>query len=241
MEGTVFVEDNANDVVGGWVMSGGSYDVSPPPSRAGHYGDPLADVPAPTPIAGPIQACPVFKGNSGTVTLQPGVYDCTIDPPGGVSLNFQPGDYFITGGIVIDGSGSTTFGSGLYFLQGKGLIVTGSGNVTGKGVTFYIDEGQVVLTGTGDVDLTAPTSGPYEGIVIFQNRQLTSTVELSGNAITDGWGTVYAAGAQIHVTGNGTTGYQFIGNTFLTDGTTNLTIDFFGGVLAAVPAVRLVE
>ncbi|MCH8920935.1 MAG: hypothetical protein IIA23_09590, partial [Chloroflexi bacterium] len=241
--GTVNVNTSANDVVGGWNMTGKSFDISLPPSRAGHYDDPLIGVPVPTPTSAPVQTCPTYGGGkAGTVTLQPGVYNCTIDPPGGWGLQFDPGDYYITGGIVVNGNGDVTFGQGLYFLQGKGLIFTGNGVVTGDGVTLYIDEGEVTLTGTGDAQLTAPTSGPYEGVVIFQNRSLTTTVNMSGDAISDGWGAVYAAGAQIHLVGNtGSTLHQFISDTFLMDGNSSITIDYFSGFLVAVPVMSLVE
>ncbi len=152
------------------------------------------------------------------------------------------GDYYITGGIVINGGGDVNFGQALYFLQGQGLIITGNGVVTGDDVTFYIDEGQVTLTGNGDTQLTAPTSGTYEGIAIFQNRSLTTTVNMSGGAIADGWGAVYAAGAQIRLVGNtGSTLHQFISDTFLMDGNSTITIDYFDGFLVAVPIMSLVE
>ncbi len=241
--GTINVATSANHVVGGWDMTGNSGDVSLPPSRAGHFDDPLIGVPVPTPTSEPVQTCPTYGGSPGTVTLQPGVYNCTIDPKGGWGLLFEPGDYYITGGIVLNGNGDVTFGSGLYFLQGQGLIITGNGIVTGDGVTFYIDEGQVTLTGTSDTQLTAPDSGPYEGIVIFQNRTLTTTVNMSGDAIADGWGAVYAAGAQIRLVGNtdSTSLHQFISDTFLMDGNSTITIDFFSDFLVAVPVMSLVE
>jgi len=240
--GTINVATAANHVVGGWGMTGNSGDVSLPPSRAGHFDDPLIGVPVPTPTSAPVQTCPTFPGKPGTVTLQPGVYDCTIDPQGQWGLQFEPGDYYITGGIVINGGGNVSFGQGLYFLQGEGLTITGNGVVTGDGVTFYIDEGQVTLTGNGDTQLAAPTSGTYEGIVIFQNRTLTSTVNMSGGAIADGWGAVYAAGAQIRLVGNtGSTLHQFISDSFLMDGNSNISIDYFDGFLVAVPIMSLVE
>jgi hypothetical protein len=240
--GTINVATSANHVVGGWNITGGSGDVSLPPSRAGHFDDPLIGVPVPTPISEPVQTCPTYGGSPGTVTLQPGVYNCTIDPPGQWGLQFEPGDYYITGGIILNGGGDVTFGSGLYFLQGEGLIITGNGVVTGDGVTFYIDEGEVTLTGTSDTELTAPTSGPYEGIVIFQNRTLTTTVNMSGDAIAGGWGAVYAAGAQIRLVGNtGSTLHQFISDTFLMEGNSTITIDFFDGFSVAVPVMSLVE
>jgi len=241
-DGTVNVATSANHVVGGWTLTGKSGYVSPSPSRAGHFADPLIGVPVPTPTSEPVQTCPTYGGSPGTITLEPGVYDCTIDPPGQWGLQFEAGDYYITGGIVINGGGDVTFGQGLYFLQGQGLIITGNGVVTGDGVTFYIDEGQVTLTGTSDTELTAPTSGPYEGIVIFQNRTLTTTVNMSGGAIADGWGAVYAAGAQIHLVGNtGSTLHQFISDTFLMDGNSGITVDWFSGFSVAVPVMSLVE
>jgi hypothetical protein len=241
-EGDVNVTTNANDVVGGWVTSGKSGNVSPDPSRAGHYDDPLVDILAPEPIDEPPRDCPAFGGGSGIVTLQPGVYDCKIDPPGGWGLKFEPGDYLITGGLIADGSGAVTFGAGMYFLQGEGLLITGNGVVEGLGVTFYIDEGRTVLTGTGDTHLTPPDSGPYADITIFQNRSLTSTVEFSGEAIADGSGAVYAAGAKIHIVGNATsTFHQFISDTFAVEGNSILTIDWDGGFMVPAPKGRLVE
>ena len=240
--GTINVVTSANHVVGGWNMIGGSGDVSLPPSRAGHFDDPLIGVPVPTPTSEPVQDCPTYGGSPGIKILEPGVYDCTINPPGQWGLQFLEGDYLITGGIVLNGGGDVTFGAGLYFLQGQGLIITGNGVVTGDGVTFYIDEGEVTLTGTSDTQLTAPTSGTYEGIVIFQNRSSDTTVNMSGDAIAGGWGAVYAAGAQINLAGNtGSTLHQFISDTFLMDGNSTITIDYFNGFSTIVPVMRLVE
>ncbi len=243
-DGAVTVATAANHVVGGWNMTGKSFDVSLPPSRAGHFDDPLIGVPVPTPTSAPVQTCPTFQGQAGPVTLEPGVYDCPTFKPAGSNwkLEFLEGDYLITGGIAIRGGGNVTFGSGLYFLQGEGLEIAGNGVVTGDGVTFYIDEGEVTLTGTSDTQLTAPTSGPYEGVVIFQNRTLTTTVKMSGDAIAGGWGAVYAAGAQIHLVGNtGSTFHQFISDTFLMDGNSSITVDYFSGFSVPVPVMSLVE
>jgi len=199
--------------------------------------DPLGHLLEPTPPGGPQQACPIWNGKHGTVVLQPGVYDCTIDPSGQWGVEFVGGDYLITGGVVLDGNNDFVFGAGTNL-----LVRDGSGREAfGDGVTFYIDEGQVVLTGTGDVDLTAPDAGDYAGIVIFQNRSLSSTVELSGNATADGRGTVYALSAQIHLVGNTNTSFQFISDTFLMDGNSNVTINFDGSFLGAAPVMYLVE
>jgi len=67
-------------------------------------------------------------------------------------------------------------------------------------------------------------------------------VNMSGNAISAGWGAVYAAGAQIHLVGNtGSTFHQFISDTFLMDGNSSITVDYFSGFSVPVPVMSLVE
>jgi hypothetical protein len=242
-EGGVKVNSAINDVVGGTSTSG-PVTLSPPPSRVGQIDDPLASLPPPTPPSGPVWPCPTFSGAVPTVTLLPGVYNCPIDPAGSQSLVTLPGDYLFNGGFVNDGNGgATTFGAGIYTVRGQGWISTGSGNINGDGVMFYIDTGGLRMTGTGDVSLTPPTSGPYKGIVFFQNRANTNTVYIGGQAIGSGFGTIYAVKAKIDFTGTAvvTSGYQMISDTFYAHGTANLTIDYVAGVEPIVPRMKLFE
>ena len=64
------------------------------------------------------------------------------------------------------------FEPGTYVLE-KGLKITG-GNVSGQGVFFYninADGKQHIdVGGNASVQLTAPTSGPYKGVLFFVNR-----------------------------------------------------------------------
>ncbi len=203
--------------------------------------DPLADLVEPTPPSAPVRVCPTWTGPATTVVLQPGVYDCTIDPKGSWDVQFLPGNYLITGGVELDGNNDAVFGAGVYTLRGEGLKITGNGTVTGDDVTFYIDEGEVELTGTGDMNFTAPKTGDYAGVLIFQNRTLTSTVKLAGNAIADSWGAVYALSAEISLVGNTSTSFQFISDTFSMSGNATITINFDGGFQGIAPAMRLVE
>ncbi|MGQ9573101.1 MAG: pilus assembly protein TadG-related protein [Dehalococcoidia bacterium] len=237
--GNVSVNTEVNHVVGGWRLIGNVH-IEPPPSNAGHIEDPLADLPVPTPPTGPVRTCPNLSGN-GSYTFQPGVYNCTINPNGNWNLTFQPGDYHITGGIVFNGNLNATFGEGLYVLGGQGLKVTGNADITGLGVTFYIDQGCLWLTGNAELDLEAPDSGTYAGILIFQNRSLTCQLDLNGNAAAGNWGTVYAAGAKVRFTGNASTSFQFIADTFQMVGNSNVTIDFDDSVTVGAPSMRLTE
>lgn len=237
-EGSINVDTADNDVVGGWVTGG---SVSPTPSKAYPIIDPLAGVEPPTPPSSPVHPCPVMTGGMTSVTLQPGVYECEIDPPGNVGLVFEPGNYYLKGGLIADGGGAITFGAGEYTVAGSGVRITGSGSVTGNELTFFIEEGSAVFTGTGTTELTAPTSGPYEGILVYQYHGNTNTVFITGNAAQDGWGTVYARDAEVDFSGNARTSFQFISDTFYAHGNSDIDIVFRDNKMAEVPYIWIAE
>src|SRR5262249_43214880 len=58
--------------------------------------------------------------------------------------------------------------------------------------------------GNGTVSLTAPADGTYAGILIFQSRDNTRALAISGNAALGLGGTVYAKAALLSLSGNGT-------------------------------------
>src|SRR5262249_2966866 len=62
--------------------------------------------------------------------------------------------------------------------------------------------GGITLSGTGTFSLTAPTSGPYAGVVIFAARANTRAIALSGSAAAGLTGTVYAPAALLFLGGN---------------------------------------
>ncbi len=132
-QGSIILDTADNDVVGGWQADG---TVTPPPSKAYPIQDPLTGLLAPTPPAAPVHPCPDFSGSASTMMLAPGVYPCLIDPPGGWNIEFDTGDYLIEGGLTVNGSGSMTFGSGIYTFRGEGLKVTGTGAISGDEVMF---------------------------------------------------------------------------------------------------------
>jgi hypothetical protein len=235
--GSVEITADVIHVNGGSSVGG---DVSPAPSHADPIEDPLADLPYPTQPGGPMRSCSLSKGMNN---LQPGIYPCTIDPKGNEDVNFAPGDYLITGGIVVNGQSDITFGSGVYTLRGQGIKLTGGGDITAIGVMFYVEEGAVDITGNGDHQISAPTSGIYAGVSIFQNRDNTSIVDVGGTAFVDGGGTVYAAGSEVRLHGTAdTVNVQFICDTFTTVGTVGITIEFDDNfTVETMGALALVE
>ena len=83
--------------------------------------------------------------------------------------------------------------SGLYIIEGGGFTVSGNASVTGSGVTIFNagskypttggTYGSITLSGNGTFNLSAPTTGTYAGVVIFQPADNTKALSVSGNAV----------------------------------------------------------
>src|SRR2546427_2225747 len=100
-------------------------------------------------------------------TLQPPtISGCTYSQKvsvSGATRTLSPGTY--CGGIVISGGAKVTFNPGLYIIKSGGLTISASA-ASGTGVTFIISGGAVTISGgTSVVQLSAPTSGAWEGIL----------------------------------------------------------------------------
>jgi hypothetical protein len=119
--------------------------------------DPLAHLQAPS--IGTCDHTNYSLGGIGIGTLFPGVYCGGITITGLAILHLQPGTYVIRGG---------------------GLNVLGASVMTGTGVTFYLTGdstypyGGVNILGATVNSLTAPTSGTMEGILFFQDRNISA-------------------------------------------------------------------
>ncbi len=144
----------------------GRYQVTPTPEeRCPPARNPLASWTPP-----PDRACDYdTKGETTTgvnLTLKPGVY-CNGLKVTGLTIDLERGDY-----IIKDGP----------------LILTAVTAIKGQGVGFYLTgrDATARINGTAAVNLSAPTSGPLEGVVIAQDprsapgqlSEVTGTVEL---------------------------------------------------------------
>ena len=122
-------------------------------------GDPLAYLTAPT-----VGTCNAsyptgVKVSSGSVTISSGTY---------------------CGGFTVSNSATLHLNAGTYVINGGGINLSGNSVFTGTGVTIY-NTGTTstykpiqMLNDNGTVDLSAPTSGTYTGILFFQDRAITS-------------------------------------------------------------------
>lgn len=134
--------------------------VPPPNLNAPPVPDPLAGLPIPN-----TTGCPLRTGPVNGVYL-PGVY------PVGFNPNFS---------YPFDGR-SGECNSVFYF---QGSLGTNSSTITIINGTFYLHSGSLTLGGNAKLHGTAPTSGPYAGMLIFLGRDNTGTVYLHGNPVAN--------------------------------------------------------
>ena len=102
----------------------------------------------------------------------------------------------IYSGITLSGNATLTLNAGIYIIEGGGLSVSGNASVTGSGVMIFNagsaynattgnyggTYGSITLSGNGTYSLSAPTTGTYAGILIFQDRTNAAALTLSGNS-----------------------------------------------------------
>ena len=155
--------------------------------------DPLASITPPSQPAASL-SCP-SKGTcdvstSGTQTLQPGTYDSiTIGKNSVVTL--ASGIYYIngSGGMQFNGGGSVTSASGgvmIYFTGSATINAVGGGNKT------------------DNVSLEPLTSGPYAGILFYQDRNDTASPTLGGDDGSIFGGVAYFPSVELTFFGNAT-------------------------------------
>ena len=152
---------------------------------------------------GPGNYTSISNTGSGTLTLTAGNYiiNGNLSNTGSGNLVLGAGNYTITGNFTDTGSGTLTIGAGQQIVIGN-LSLTGSGTLTARGVTFYT-KGTSTVTGSGSMDIEAPTSGTYDGVLFYQDRSDTHTVSVTGSGSDKIQGIFYAPSAPLTLTGSG--------------------------------------
>jgi len=234
--GGATISGKSLEVVGG--CSGGGISC-PVHTGVGADPDPLRTFPTPDPGSAPVMSSSALHVSGGSMILLPGVYQ---------------------GGINISGSGSVTLLPGIYILVGGGLTLSGSASLTGIGVMIYntggtipgtngaspqtVTAGPIQLSGSGSVTLSAPTTGTYQGMALFQDRSSNQTVSLTGGNMNL-TGVVYAAGAAVQlsgssVSGTNTPGGAYVCSSLQVTGSGNFQVNL-GPNRPQVPDIHLVE
>ena len=226
--GGVKVQAPSYFLAGNYTTSGGGQFFGQMNINSRAVPDPLADLPPPDPTTMTIQSRHKEQWTSGTRTIYPGVYK---------------------GGISASSTANVVMMPGIYYMDEGGFQFTGSGSLIGDGVMIYNKPGNgqangVDISAQGYVHLTPPTSGIYQGILLFQERTSNVAASVSGGSNMDLTGTFYFAGAQLNITGSsgfGNFGSQYISNTLNVQGTGQLYVDWDPNKVAQVRLITLVE
>lgn len=189
--------------------------------------DPLAYLLPPDPTKMTMQSKNPTNTSNGVTTLYPGVYK---------------------GGIHASGQSTLVMMPGIYYMDEGGFEFTGQGNLEAIGVMIYTKPKQtsdtVTISGIGSIKWSPPTSGPYTGIALWQERSSTNTVTISGNGTSQMTGTFYAQHGMLAVSGNGAgdvLGSQYISDKVNLGGNGNFDIDWKTDTTARTRIYYLVE
>ena len=139
-------------------------------------------------------------GSGGSVSYSNGVY--TVQP--GVYSSFS-----INGGNIVFSPGLYIFDGNSGSMTADNLTIPGNSTITGDGVTFYFtNDATIQMNGTPTINLTAPTSGTYQGILMWQDRSDTNVgpnpngPTLGGNSGAQYNGILYFPSDQLTFYGN---------------------------------------
>lgn len=142
--------------------------------------DPLARVPTPPP-----QTCnkPFNNNPNQTTTVTPGCYS------------------------TMSIKGTVTMSPGIYYINGGNLDISAQAVVRGEGVTIVMTgpngaAGDVKINGGATIDLSAPDSGDYAGVLLYRDRRASNVeVTINGNSASKLRGALYFPSSDVTYAG----------------------------------------
>ena len=155
--------------------------------------DPLADLTPPTVGACTDGGSPVNLGSHQNRTIDPGVYCSGLNLSAQSSLTLNPGVYVVKNGISLGGQTS----------------------INGNGVFIYLQSGGVSMAGGAVVNLTAPSTGTWQGVLFYQDRADTASSTLVGGTAQLMNGVLYFPSA--NRTSTGGSGTAAMNTTIISD------------------------
>lgn len=215
-------------------------DCDQPKEYAAPVADPYAAVAEPA-VQGTCQSKNVGKPNSAT-TLTP----VENHPSGVAAMRF-------CNGLSI--KGDVVFEPGLYIIEGGDFTVNGGGadpeaaGLVGSGVTFFLTNGAgLKLGGNTRMNLSAPTSGPFSGILFFGGRdQIGVAHTVAGTSDSILQGAVYLPAGDLKYRGNSSTGdgcTQIVGYTVDLSGNSTFEShceEVGGSDIVSSASIRIIE
>lgn len=201
--GTITTTGGAKtNIVGNWSGSG---NINPAPiTGAASIADPLADLSPPTVGACTDTANPVNLGSHQTRTISAGVY-CS--------------------GLNLSAQSALTLNAGTYIVK-NGISLGGQTTINGNGVFIYLVSGGVSMAGGAAVNLTAPSTGTWQGMLFYQDRANATASTLVGGTLQLMNGILYFPAATLTYTGGSSTSalnttiisdkLSLVGNSYIT-------------------------
>ena len=158
------------------------------------------------------------------------------------------------GGISVKAGATLTLNPGIYYLDQGNLSVEGNGTITGTGVTLVFTSStgknyaNASISSNATVNLTAPTTGPTAGIVLFGDRNMPvgTTFKLTGGGTQTFGGAIYLPKAALTYSGGSggsTSCTQIIADTVTFTGNSGMAINCssFGTKAFGWSTAQLVE
>ena len=171
------------------------------------------------------------------------------------SVNLTSGSQTISQGIYsqikVSGSGTRLIlNPGIYVITSGGFSVTNSASVTGNGVIIYNANGNypsaggayggITLNTSGSVNLTAPLTGTYAGILFFQAHANPTAISITGSGALGMTGVIYATDALLSLSGSVQITDALVVNRLQMSGSTEATYNQVSG-MSMMSATNLVS
>jgi len=139
---------------------------------------------------------PVIPGGNNQMRVQPNQ-----------RRTYSPGTY-----TSVDIKGTATLNPGIYYIDGGSFSVGSQANLTANGVTIILtsrtaasNPGSVAgvdINGGATINMTAPSSGTYEGILFYQDRRAPNdSHKINGNSASKLQGALYFPSSTIDLLG----------------------------------------
>lgn len=181
-------------------------DCSAPRRNIPTVKDPYEAVPEP-PVSGPCKKPDDLGGNPST------------------EYNIDGGRYC---GLTI--KRTTNLSPGMYVIDGGDLRISSTASLNGTGVTFFLTNGaRLIMNGSVNLNLSAPTSGTYSGLLFYGDRNGSTTSHvLNGSAASEFTGAIYFPNDHLEIRGSNSLGAgctQFIARTLDLRGNSGAGVD----------------
>ena len=209
-----FVANGSVEMLAGSIGVGGQY--SPPSQQQPCTPGVLVQGVCPTPVTGMPYSGDPFA-TKYPIPSAPGSGTVAASTTGGSTVTYSPGSYT---DITVNSTDKAIFSPGLYYITGTfkinaGAYVCAGGianfaaspfcteDTVNGGVTFYLAgaSSSLQINGTSHVEMFAPNSGTYQGLLFYQDPVNTNLATINGTNDSFFQGVVYMPNADLEFAG----------------------------------------